>query len=551
VKRNQARRVRKSRDITLLAVLAVVAIGIAVSVAGTVVLDAMDERATTANRDERIVIRRLEVAAATANSRILGYVLTSQPEYLAAYISADKDIEALSGALNPLGKRGGAEEGLTGLRGAWQIAAELVRDNRPGDALTALTTAHARDLSAKLHDNLEAYYRGRATADAARVGLSGTARYTLRAVTMLGVLFGVVLVTTTVRRIRVAIAAGEAAKQQIEQLFVMGDMLQSAVDIDDTNAVLRATALRLLPGLSGAMYVFNNSRDRLDRTTQWGTLLAGEADHIAPSSCWALKRGKPHLNEEGQDALSCAHGQSGLLTLDIPMTARGQLYGLLEIAAEGPNATQRLTAAHPVAAAIGDAMSLALSNAALRDQLRNQALRDGLTSLYNRRFLEEVQERLCLDSERRASDISLIMIDMDRFKVLNDTHGHGAGDTVLREVAAAILSSIRSTDIACRYGGEELLILLPDCPLEMAIGKAEQIRNRVASLTFAGGFTVTASFGVASLPETSASARSLLSDADAALYLSKTNGRDRVSSAPRRLGRVDIPMASANALSSP
>ncbi len=526
----------------LLAVLAFVAAGIALSVAGAVVLDTIDERAFAANREERIVIRRLEVAVANADSGILGYVLTSQPEYLAAYLGADKDLEALVGSLDPHGAPAAAVDVLTGLRGAWQIAAELVRDNRPGDALTALTTAHARNLSAKLHSNLEAYYSARAAADAIRVSVSGTARHVLRGVTMVGVLFGVVLVATTVRRIRLAIAAGEAAKQQIEQLFAMGDMLQSAVDIDDTNAVLRATATRLLPGFGGALYVFNNSRDRLDRTTQWGTLLAGQADHIAPSSCWALKRGKPHLNEVGDDALRCVHAENGLLTLDIPMTARGQLYGLLEIAADGPDATRRLAAAHPVAAAIGDAMSLALSNAALRDQLRNQALRDGLTSLYNRRFLEEVHERLCLDSERRASDISLIMIDMDRFKVLNDTHGHGAGDAVLRDVAAAILSSIRGTDIACRYGGEELLVLLPDCPLEMAIGKAEQIRNRVASLTFAGGFTVTASFGVASLPETSASARSLLSDADAALYVSKTNGRDRVSSAPRRLARVDIPV---------
>ncbi len=539
----RAGRARKSRDIMLLAVLAFVAAGIALSVIGTIVLDTMDERAFAANRQERIVIRRLEVAVANADSGILGYVLTSQPEYLAAYLGADKEVVALNGSLNLLARQDGAEQVLTGLRGAWQIAAELVKDNRPGDAVTALTTAHARDLSAKLNNSLEAFYNARAAVDAARASVSGTARFALRGVTMVGVLVGVVLVATTVRRIRLAIDAGEAAKQQIEQLFAMGDMLQSAVDIDDTNAVLRATALRLLPGLSGAMYVFNNSRDRLDRTTEWGTLLAGQADHIAPSSCWALKRGKPHLNEVGDDALRCVHCENGLLTLDIPMTARGQLYGLLEIAADGPRAAQRLTAAHPVAAAIGDAMSLALSNAALRDQLRNQALRDGLTSLYNRRFLEEVHERLCLDSERRASDISLIMIDMDRFKLLNDTHGHGAGDTVLREVAAAILSSIRGTDIACRYGGEEMLILLPDCPLEMAIGKAEQIRNRVASLTFTGGFTVTASFGVASLPETSASARSLLSDADAALYVSKTNGRDRVSTAPRRLGRVEIPVA--------
>ena len=179
-------------------------------------------------------------------------------------------------------------------------------------------------------------------------------------------------------------------------------------------------------------------------------------------------------------------------------------------------------------------MSLALSNAALRDQLRNQALRDGLTGLYNRRFLEEVQERLCLDAMRRESSIGLIMLDLDRFKKLNDTHGHGAGDTVLREVAAAVMSCLRATDIGCRYGGEELLVLLPDCGLDMAAAKAEQIRHKIAGLTFVGGMSVTASFGVAALPETSTTAATLLNDADTALYKAKTGGRDRVIAAPGR-----------------
>ena len=203
--------------------------------------------------------------------------------------------------------------------------------------------------------------------------------------------------------------------------------------------------------------------------------------------------------------------------------------GVLEIAADSADAEVRLDAARPIANAIADAMSLALSNAALRDQLRNQALRDGLTGLYNRRFLEEVRERLCLDAERRGSSIGLIMIDLDRFKQLNDTHGHGAGDTILREVAEAIVSSIRATDIACRYGGEELVVLLPDCGLEMTAAKAEQIRHRIANQTFSGGISVTASFGIAALPEISASARALMADADTALYQAKTGGRNRVA----------------------
>jgi diguanylate cyclase (GGDEF)-like protein len=419
------------------------------------------------------------------------------------------------------------------------FAIDLVQHDRPEDALTALNTAHAREQSERLRDQLDAHFDREAKAEAAHDRKVALWLTILRAATLSGIITSVVTMIMASRRTGNAIAAGWVASRNIEQLFAMGDMLQSAADMDDTNAVLRASAARLMPEVSGSLYVFNNSRDRLDLATHWGSLPAAHTDHMAPSACWALKRGKPHMNKIQAGALRCAHCSDGSLTLDIPMTARGQLHGLLEIMADGPDAAGRLEAVRPIATAIGDAMSLALSNAVLRDQLRHQALRDALTGLYNRRFLEEMLERLCLEAVRRDNSIAMIMLDLDHFKKLNDAHGHGAGDTVLRDVAAAILASIRATDIACRYGGEELLVLLPDCGLEMAAAKAEQIRVRIASLGFVGGIAVTASFGVATLPETSSTGQALLSTADAALYEAKTGGRDRVVlAAPRRIQRA-------------
>jgi diguanylate cyclase (GGDEF)-like protein len=196
---------------------------------------------------------------------------------------------------------------------------------------------------------------------------------------------------------------------------------------------------------------------------------------------------------------------------------------------------------------MGDAMSLALSSIALREQLRNQALRDSLTGLYNRRFLEEMLERMCRDAERRKVPISAIMLDLDHFKKLNDQHGHAAGDAVLRDVAAAILSCLRTVDVACRYGGEEMAILLSDCSMAAATGKAEQIRSRIAELTRAGGAAVTASFGVASIPETSSQPADLLPAADAALYEAKQQGRDRVVAAPIRNSAQRLSLIEAGA----
>ena len=167
----------------------------------------------------------------------------------------------------------------------------------------------------------------------------------------------------------------------------------------------------------------------------------------------------------------------------------------------------------------------------------NQALRDALTGLYNRHFLEEALDRMCLDAERRKTSIAAIMIDIDHFKRLNDQHGHAAGDAALQEIASTILSCVHRTDMACRYGGEELAILLPDCSLAAAAEKAEEIRGRIADLRTHEGLSVTASLGVAAIPETTIRAGDLLSSADAALYQAKQEGRNRVVLATARSTR--------------
>jgi diguanylate cyclase (GGDEF)-like protein len=531
---DSGRKLPGSRNVWLLTTLALLGVVIALSIAATVVVEVMAERETLANRLDRVAIRRLEAAHAEADAATLGYALTSDLKYYDDYVRDEQQVTIFAKAVMARVHTADGPALLDEVRGTRQIVAELVRANRPSDAVTALRTAQAHERTAAFKAFLEDHYDRIAAIDTAAEANADRLKSILRAITLGGVLVVAGLIVTIVRRVSAALRHGHAAGEQIEQLFAMGDMLQSAGDRDDTNQVLRATAARLLPGLNGALYVFNNSRDRLDLSVRWGQWPADHADHMAQANCWALKRGKSHTNGLGAGALRCAHSPEGVHTVDIPMMARGQLHGLLELACDTPDAEARLNAALPVATAIADALSLALSNAALRDQLRNQALRDGLTGLYNRRFFEEVRERLCLDATRRGSSLALIMIDLDRFKQLNDNHGHTAGDTVLREVAEVIVASVRGTDIVCRYGGEELLILLPDCPLAMAAEKAEQVRHRIAGQLFTGSLSVTASFGVATLPDTSTNAQTLLSDADAALYVAKTGGRNRVAMAEAR-----------------
>src|SRR5690606_33562063 len=205
----------------------------------------------------------------------------------------------------------------------------------------------------------------------------------------------------------------------------------------------------------------------------------------------------------------------------------------------GEDAEARLDGVTGLATAIADGMSLALANMGLREKLRNQALRDPLTGLYNRRYMEDCLQRFVRLAERENREVSIAMIDLDHFKQLNDEHGHAFGDAVLRDTAMAIVGSLRETDVVCRYGGEELVVILPDCNLERAADKAETLRLRVESLSKTHGAPISASFGVASVPYTSTGVMDLLAAADAALYKAKQDGRNQVVAAPTRPFHLD------------
>ena len=337
-----------------------------------------------------------------------------------------------------------------------------------------------------------------------------------------------------------AFARAREFGQQIEELFAMTDMLQAAEDHDDAGAVLMATAQRLLPEYGGALYVFNNSRDRLDLAKSWGeTADFDPPATLLPGNCWALKRGKPHINDVSSGTLCCMHQIGTAATVEVPMMARGQVYGLLILAREGEDAFHALKDIRRIARALADSMSLALSNIALREKLRTQSLRDPLTGLYNRRYMEDALDRYISLAERTGCATSVLMIDLDNFKMLNDTYGHAKGDAVLREVAAQLVGALRPSDVVARYGGEELMVILPNCGTQDAAAKAETLRLRIESLSEIHGMPISASFGVASVPETSTGVADVIPMADAALYAAKQEGKNRVVAADRRQVRED------------
>jgi diguanylate cyclase (GGDEF)-like protein len=223
----------------------------------------------------------------------------------------------------------------------------------------------------------------------------------------------------------------------------------------------------------------------------------------------------------------------------LPLIANGEALGVLaiqenEFIARDASAADPSPAWRPLAAAAAEHIALALSNLNLREVLRIQAVRDPLTGLYNRRYMQEFLEGELQRSRRQRRPLCLLMLDLDRFKRFNDRFGHAAGDDILRALGDTLLHGIRPDDVACRLGGEEFVIVLPECALVQAKSRAEEICRRIKQTSTLRhreeSDPVTVSIGVAAYDANGASTVPLLLKfADEAMYQAKRDGGDRVA----------------------
>jgi len=221
---------------------------------------------------------------------------------------------------------------------------------------------------------------------------------------------------------------------------------------------------RLLPGMSGVIYLFRNSRDLLEKEAQWGTPM-GAIDVIGPQDCWALRRGQPHKTVAEND-LVCPHYREAAVfprgALCIPLIAQGEVLGLICFQPlEGSTSELR---EELLANTLCEQVSLTLSNIHLREALRQQSIVDPLTGLFNRRYMDETLRRELSRAARKSVPLSLIVLDVDHFKKINDLFGHDAGDAVLRSLALQLKREVREGDVACRFGGEEFVLILCEEP---------------------------------------------------------------------------------------
>jgi diguanylate cyclase (GGDEF)-like protein len=330
----------------------------------------------------------------------------------------------------------------------------------------------------------------------------------------------------------------ERARQYEARLLAqLDEWLQSCKSLDELYKVVTKFMVKLLPGSKGELYIFSNSRDALDGMCNWNTRDLHQS--VTADSCWALRRGRTYAYEQEGLCFVCDHVESHKHKVEvaeyicIPIVAHGDTVGLLHIRFDhlSDNAARLMDHAE-FAQRCGEHISMAIANAKLRDELRDQSIRDPLTGLYNRRFFMDAIRREISISERRGSRFGVISFDADKFKAFNDNHGHDAGDMVLRAIGAKMQEVMVAGEIPCRFGGEEFMVLVPAATLEETMTLAERLREAISltQIRYVDRILprITISAGVASYPESATQPAELLKKADEALYRAKEGGRNCV-----------------------
>lgn len=318
-------------------------------------------------------------------------------------------------------------------------------------------------------------------------------------------------------------------------LHQMVDFLQISQTAEESYLIIAQFASKLFPSDSGAMYLFSASRNFIEAATVWGKS-PSEKQGFQPEECWALRRGQQHSVTDVSGEVRCSHVKdtTGQYTC-MPMTAHGEILGVLHLLLNTDDAvkgTGLTDAKNRLLSSMAEHTGIAVANLKLREALRSLSICDPLTGLFNRRYMEESLEREQHRSERNKIALGIMMIDIDHFKLFNDTFGHDAGDTVLREVSVSLKNNVRGFDIVCRYGGEEFCIIMSGALLEVMIKRAVGLREAVKHLHVQHDSrplgTITLSLGIAVFPQHGSTAQDVLQAADTSLYMAKETGRDRV-----------------------
>lgn len=315
--------------------------------------------------------------------------------------------------------------------------------------------------------------------------------------------------------------------EEMKSLIRLNDLLQSCTIQAEAYQVVGLMANELFAGDSGGLAISESPIQHLGLVAGWGNESPLKARFLL-EDCWAIRRGQLHeVIDPGVDLL-CHHfvhqPQAGYLC--VPLIVKSGTIGLLCLTGAAGRIVGSSTR-QQLAVAVCETIKLSLYNLKLREELREQATHDPLTGLCNRRYLEENLARELHRARRGNSPLCVVMLDLDHFKPFNDTFGHDVGDALLRQLAQVMREKLRKSDISCRYGGDEFVLVLPDSSVADTQQRMEQIcvvmKEKQIRLD-----TITVSAGIAAASEKCSTAAELLQAADMAMYAAKQAGRNRV-----------------------
>jgi diguanylate cyclase (GGDEF)-like protein len=322
--------------------------------------------------------------------------------------------------------------------------------------------------------------------------------------------------------------------QEITLFSKMNDFLQTSTSEAEAYSIISETVTQLFPEDSGAVFVLNASRTMLEAAAVWGPRAPANLI-FPPNECWAHRRGQAHVAVRHDRW--CPHvAEDRHMYICLPLLAQGETLGILHLT-NGPITNEktdeiRMEEQCRLAKILADNIGLGIANLKLRESMRNLSIRDPLTELFNRRYMEEALAQELHRTIRNKAQLAVIMIDIDHFKLFNDNFGHDGGDAVLRVLGDFLKKHVRGSDIACRFGGEEFILILSPSTVEGARQRAEKIREGAQHLKVDHGNRdlgkITLSSGVAIYPDHGADAAALIKAADVALYQAKRDGRNRV-----------------------
>jgi diguanylate cyclase (GGDEF)-like protein len=326
--------------------------------------------------------------------------------------------------------------------------------------------------------------------------------------------------------------------EEMQWLKELSSRLQTSLYVEEAYALISQYTSKLLPDLAGIFYIMHPSRNYLESAISWNDPVF-EEKIIKPEECFALRRGCSYQVVDPEKELTCAHYNKTLNNKAyscIPLFAQSDILGLLYVEWKNNAVNTQVSVEKEKNQAIlismlAEQIALGISNIKMRETLRNQSLRDSLTGLYNRRYLDESLERELSRCQRKSASLAVLMLDVDHFKRFNDEFGHEAGDIVIQSLANVLRKFSRKDDIACRYGGEEFIFVIPEIDLEAVLKRAESLHEALSQLHIRyGGKTltqITISVGVALYPLHGNNMHDLIAASDRALYEAKNTGRNK------------------------